>query len=303
MTVVKKEVLSSDKIHTLAGVVVLPEGEAKGYVQIVHGMCEYTGRYKPFMEFLAENGYIAFGYDHLGHGRTGEKTGEFGYIADRDGWLRLIEDVGVFRDAVVKEYGEKPYYLFGHSMGSFIVRGAALRGVGCRKLIVSGTGGPNPASGAGIALCKVIGFFRGKHHVSKLVGGMAFGGYNARFKEENDSASWLTKDRACRDKYRGDPFCSFLFQVAAMEDLVKLQKYCNRKKDFRAFPKDLPTFLISGADDPVGDYGAGVKKVEKGMKEAGCDVRAKLYENCRHEILNDTCSDEVMKDLLAFIEE
>ena len=302
MTTAKKEVRSSDGVHTLAGVAVLPEGEAKGYVQVVHGMCEYTGRYKAFLEFLAANGYIAFGYDHLGHGRTGEKTGEFGFIAPKDGWLRLIEDVGVFRDAMVKEYGEKPYFLFGHSMGSFIVRGAAMRGVGCKKLVVCGTGGPNPASGAGIGMCKVIKTFCGKHHVSKLVGGMAFGAYNARFKEEKDPSSWLTKDRSVREKYREDPFCTFPFQVSAMEDLVKLQKNCNRKKDFAAFPKDLPTFLIAGADDPVGSYGEGVKKVEAGMKAAGCNVKMKLYDGCRHEILNDTCREEVLKDILAFLE-
>ena len=302
MTTIEKKVLSSDGKHLLSGVVLLPEGEAKGYVQVVHGMCEYLGRYQGFLEALAAEGYIAFGYDHLGHGKTAAPQ-ERGFIADKDGWKLLIRDVSVFRDAVVKEYGEKPWFLFGHSMGSFIVRGAVAFGARPEKLIVCGTGGPNPASGAGLAMCKTIGAFCGGHHVSKLVGGLAFGSYNKRFADEKDSAAWLTKDRAIRDRYRDDPLCNYSFQVSAMGDLIQLQKYVNEKAQFASFPKDLPAFFIAGTDDPVGDYGAGVKKAVDALSASGCAVRMKLYENCRHEILNDSCREEVIADILEFIKD
>ena len=301
MTVIKKQVPSSDGKHSLYGVVVLPEGEAKGYVQVVHGMCEYMGRYEAFLTFLAEKGYIAFGYDHLGHGKTA-KPEEWGYIADRDGWKYLIRDVSVFKDAVIKEYGEKPWYLFGHSMGSFIVRGAVGEGARPDKLIVCGTGGPNPISGAGLFACKTVKAFCGGHHVSKLITALAFGAYNKKFSEEKDRAAWLTKDRAVREKYRHDPMCSFPFTVSAMQDLVTLQKTTNEKKAFRAFPKDLPTLLIAGTDDPVGAYGKGVEKVCSALKNEGCKVQMKLYENCRHEVLNDSCKEETKNDVASFLE-
>ena len=135
MKIVQKTVPSSDGKHTLQGVVYVPDGEIRGLVQVVHGMCEYTGRYEAFMTFLAENGYLAFGHDHLGHGLTAAPE-ERGFIAERDGWEYLVRDVTVMKDAVVREYGDRPWYLFGHSMGSFIVRCAVAKGARPRKLIV-----------------------------------------------------------------------------------------------------------------------------------------------------------------------
>ena len=159
MTYTKKTFgcLSSDGTHTLRGVIYLPDGEAKEYFQIVHGMTEYIGRYDRIMSDLASEGYICFGYDHLGHGMTANDDSELGYIAKKRGWEHLCKDVALFSDAVKKEVGlDLPYFLMGHSMGSFIVRLAAEKYVTPDKLIVMGTGGANPAAGAGLALISLI---------------------------------------------------------------------------------------------------------------------------------------------------
>lgn len=295
-----REVLSSDGIHTLKGRVYIPEGEIKGLFHVVHGMTEHIRRYDAFMAQMAENGYLTFGFDNLGHGETATPD-EWGYIAEKNGWEYLARDVAVFAGAMKKEFGELPYYLLGHSMGSFIVRLSLERFITPEKLVVMGTGGPNPIAGLGLAVIKTVRLFRGERHVSPLVASLAFGSYNKRF-DESDPLAWLTKDRTVREQYRNDPMCTFPFTVSAMGDLVTLNKMVNEKRWFENVKNKCPIFLVSGAQDPVGDYGKGVQAVYENLKAAGADVSIRLYENCRHEILNDSSRDEVIRDILSFLE-
>ena len=300
--VIEKEVLSSDKQHQLKGKIYLPEGEAKGLLHVVHGMCEYIGRYDSFMREIAEEGYITFGYDHLGHGYTAKDNSELGFIAHENGWQKLIDDVYLFGEEVRKEYGESlPFTLMGHSMGSFIVRLTAAKYNNYDKLIVMGTGGPNPAAGAGIAVCGMLKIFKGERGYSNLVQNMAFGTYNKGFEQENDPYAWLSVNKENRDKYRVDPFCTYQFTLSAMQDLVKLNKYSNDSEWFEKMNKQKPILLTAGGEDPVGEHGTGVKKVYELLKEAGANVQLKLYEGYRHEILNDYCRDTVIADIKAFI--
>lgn len=300
--VIEKEVLSSDKQHQLKGKIYLPEGEAKGLLHVVHGMCEYIGRYDSFMREIAEEGYITFGYDHLGHGYTAKDNSELGFIAHENGWQKLIDDVYLFGEEVRKEYGESlPFTLMGHSMGSFIVRLTAAKYDHYDKLIVMGTGGPNPAAGAGIAVCGMLKIFKGERGYSNLVQNMAFGTYNKGFEQENDPYAWLSVNKENRDNYRVDPFCTYQFTLSAMQDLVKLNKYSNDSEWFEKMNKQKPILLTAGGEDPVGEHGTGVKKVYELLKEAGANVQLKLYEGYRHEILNDYCRDTVIADIKSFI--
>lgn len=301
ITIIEKEVLSSDKKHMLKGIIHLPEGKPKGLFHVVHGMTEYIGRYDGMMRKMAEHGYITFGYDHLGHGRTAAND-ELGYIADKDGWKLLVDDVYIFGAEIRREYGENlPFFLMGHSMGSFIVRLTAVKFDHYDKLIIMGTGGPNPVAGAGIALSGLLKKLKGARGHSDLIYSIAFGSYNKGFEQENDPYSWLSVDRENRDKYRKDPLCTYQFTVSAMQGLVQLNKYSNDKSFFAAINKKKPILLISGGDDPVGEQGKGVKKVFDLLKAENANVRIKLYEGYRHEILNDFCKDDVIRELLDFI--
>ena len=308
MSFTKKEykVLSSDGSHYLSGVIYIPEGEAKGFFQIAHGMTEHIARYDRIMSDLCERGYICFGYDHLGHGKTVNDKSELGFIAHKKGYDLLCRDIKVFSDAVRGELDAEnklPYYLLGHSMGSFIVRLATEKYVRPDRLIVMGTGGANPAAGAGIALISLIKLFKGEKHISKFIYDIAFGGYNNKFKNDKDanSKSWLTTSQEIRNKYLEDDYCTFKFTVSAMGDLMRLLKYSNRAAWYKNLPK-IPVLLVSGEVDPVGNYGKGVREVDAKLKKRGHDVKCILYTGARHEIFNDFCYDQVRDDILEFIE-
>ena len=289
---------SSDGKHKLYCRLFTPVGEAKGLFHVVHGMAEHIRRYEGLMREMAERGYICYGFDNLGHGCTAESESELGCI---EKWEYMVEDVQTVTRLMKKKFGKSlPCFLLGHSMGSFIARCAANPNY-WDKVIFMGTGGPNPASDAGLALIKAKikkhGGWAEAHDIEKLI----FGGYSIRFKDEHDVLAWLSTKKELRDKYRADKYCSFHFKLSGYYTLVKLQSICNRKTWFKHISGDLPVFLVSGSDDPVGSYGKGVTAVYNGLKKQGKDVRMKLYDGFRHEILNDSCSDEVIEDILAFI--
>ena len=298
---------STDGTHTLRGVVFLPEGKPVGILQVVHGMTEYIGRYRRFMEDMAAAGWLVCGHDHLGHGQTADPS-EWGFIAHKGGWDILCRDAAAFGEAVRAEYeadyGRLPFVLMGHSMGSFVARLTAERYIPADRLaglIIMGTGGPNPAAGAGIALSGAIKTFRGDKHVSKLLYALVFGGYVGPFRDEDDIYAWLTTDRAVRDVYRQDPLCTFPFTVSAMGDLIRLTKYANRRAWFKSLPNTYPVLLVSGQNDPVGGMSKGVEAVRRNLERAGKDVTCRLYEGYRHEILNDACYGEVAEDIRNFL--
>lgn len=296
------EVKSTDNIHTLRGKIFIPNGEIKGLFHLVHGMTEYIDRYDHLFSFLAENGFVAFGYDHLGHGKTAESDDELGFIAHKDGWKYLVNDVVTFTKAVKKIYPETPTALMGHSMGSFIARLVAESyAAEYDKFIFCGTSGPNPASSAGLLLVKIIKAFKGEKHKSNLIQNIAFGSYNNGFQGDTPY-EWLTNDREIINKYAADKYCTFRFTVSAMGDLMNLLSKCNRGAWFKSLDGTKPILLIAGDKDPVGNYGKGVKAVYEKLIKNGkkCDI--KLYENCRHEIHNDICKDEMFSDILKFID-
>ena len=298
------KVLSSDGVHRLAGLIYEPDGEVKGYFHVVHGMTDHIHRYAPIMRDMAELGFICFGYDHIGHGYTANDDDELGYIAKKDGWDLLCRDVKVFSDAVKAEYGaDVPYVLMGHSMGSFIVRIATEKYVRPDKLIIMGTGGPNPLASVGLSIVAIIKCLRGEKHVSKFVDDVAFGSYNKRFggNDKNDPKLWLSTDEAQRKKYYADKFCMFKFTVSAMNDLMTLTNTSNRKEWYEKIDNSIPMLLLSGEDDPVGDFGKGVTAVYDGLKQHGVDVKCILYPRGRHEILNDFTYEDVKKDIIGFI--
>lgn len=295
------EIKSSDNIHTLRGKIYIPNGEIRGIFHLVHGMTEYIDRYEHVFSALAEEGFVSAGFDNLGHGKTAIDDSELGFIAQKDGWKKLTEDAINFGERLKEMYPEKPLYLMGHSMGSFIARLAAEQNSELyEKVIFCGTAGKNPLAKMGLFLAKTIKKTKGERYISKFCLNMAFGSYNKKFTGDSDY-EWLTRDREIIEKYSKDKFCTFKFTVSALYDLIKLIDECNRKEWYKNLNKTAPVLLISGSMDPVGNYGKGVKEVYDGLKAQNCNVFLKIYPDARHEIHNDYCRNEVISNILKFL--
>lgn len=286
----------------LQGTVYLPDGEAKGIVQIVHGMCEYKKRYLPMMRFLAENGYVAACYDQRGHGDSVEKEEDLGWFHDFHA-KAIVEDCAQVTKYLKAEYPNLPVTLFGHSMGSMVVR-CYLRDHDdlIDKLVVCGSPASNPLAGTAVLLAKTIRLFRGQRYRSKMLSFLATGKGSKAFIKAG-KGSWLTHNEEITKAFRADPKCNFTFTVNGFENLFNLMKYTYKKRGYRVQNPDLPIHFISGSDDAVlGSDIQWFKGIECLRKVGYQSVSGKLYEGMRHEIHNDLCQDEVYADILRFIQ-
>lgn len=277
----------------------------KGIVQIAHGMAETGARYERFANKLTANGYIVYINDHRGHGKTAKTVENIGYLAETEGFKWLVEDLHKLSEIIQKENPNLPLFLFGHSMGSFVTQKyIMLYGQELKGAILSGSNGKqgiilNLARGvAGFEVRK-----RGRRAKSEKLNKMSFGSYNKAFKPNRTEFDWLSKDNAEVDKYIDDPFCGSVFTGGFFYDFLTGLKEIENKSNIRSVSKELPIYIFSGEKDPVGKNGKGVIRLFKTYKEIGIeDVSYKLYKDGRHEMLNETNREEVMKDVIEWLD-
>lgn len=280
-----------------------PEGEVKGVLQIIHGMAEYAERYAPFAEYLAARGFLVCAEDHLGHGESVLSEKELGYFNEARDYSVVITDIRSLTDKVKAETGDKPYFVMGHSMGSFFCRKyISLYGSEFAGAIIMGTGFKSKLTlNTALATVRLNAAFCGWRNRSQLVKKLAFGSYNKKWGGKGNE--WLSENPANVVAYDNDALCGVDFTDNGYHILFSIIKQACSAKTIEAVPKDLPVFFVAGADDPVGDYGKGVKKAYEKFAKAGVkDVSITLYDNSRHEILNDNCKDKVCEDIAAFLE-
>ncbi|MBQ9887555.1 MAG: lysophospholipase [Lachnospiraceae bacterium] len=294
--------LSSNGVYNIHCIRWMPEGEICGIVQLVHGMCEHIERYDDFACFLASKGFFVTGHDHAGHGQSVNSENDLGYFAEADARKCLVDDVHKLTELTKKLYPNKPYILCGHSMGSFIVSNyIETYGYELDAAILIGTGyNPTLKCIAGGAINSLIAKSRGEHHKSGFMQKLLMGSYNKRIKDKRTELDWLCTDEGTVDKYIEDPLCGFTFTTNANRALVGFARFEN--KHFSGIPKNLPILLTAGEEDPVGAYGAGVRKIYDLLKKNGItDVTIKLYKNMRHEILNENGKEQVYSDIYDWI--
>ena len=290
-----------NKIHAHMCV---PDAEPRAIVQIIHGIAEYIGRYDEFMSFLADNGIIAVGTDHLGHGKSIECEEQTGFFAYDNGWDYVVRDEEVLRLAMHENYPELPIIVFGHSMGSFMTRTLLIRYPDAfNAAIISGTGNQGAALvNGGLFMGNLVTGLRGAHHYSKFLNNLAFGNYNKIYDNPKTEYDWLSRDEANVQKYIDDPLCGFIPSCSLFRDMMTGVKFITNKKNLTAMNKDMPVYFMSGDMDPVGECGKGVQKAYNNFLEAGMkDVSIKLYPGGRHEMLNEINKDEVYADILAWL--
>lgn len=278
-----------------------PVERPKAVVQLVHGMVEHISRYDAAAEALNAAGYAVVGHTHLGHGKKAE---QLGYFAKENGWDALIDDVNALRRETQAQYPNTPYFLLGHSMGSFVVRTYCLKyEKGLAGVVLSGTGHfekPILTLAGGIASLQcALGMER---KPSRLLERLSSAGYTNGYDDVRTRSDWLTRDREIVEKYRNDPFCSFVFTASAYRDMFTgLKRLYPENLD--AMEKEIPIYLFAGDMDPVGSHGAGVRKVAQELRDAGVeDVTLKLYKDGRHEMLNELNREEVYADLIAWLD-
>lgn len=303
----KKEefyVPSKNKENQIHCICWLPEKEIVGVLQLVHGMIEYIDRYHDFAAYLTEQGFAVIGHDHLGHGRTASCDEELGYFAEKNGYQYVLEDIYLVTTIAKKRWPDQPYFILGHSMGSFFTRRyLTLHGEELNGAIIMGTGYFSLSTARlGRRIAAMMCEWQGPKKRSNLIYELALGNNNRPFKDLDPNYGWLSKDPDILASYGKDKFCTFRFTNSAYVDLFSILIELAQKKDMDRIPKDLPVFFVSGQDDPVGGKGAGVKKVYHEFQELGLkEVSMKLYENDRHEIINETDRKVVYQDLAGWL--
>lgn len=279
--------------------------EVKGIVQIAHGMAETSARYEQFAKKLTDNGYIVYANDHRGHGKTAKVVENIGYLAEKDGFKHLVDDVHKLTKIIKEKHPNFPVFLFGHSMGSFVAqRYIMLYGKELKGVILSGSNGKQGAIlDIGLLLAKNEIKKNGRKTKSKMLNKIMFGGFNSKFKPTKTEFDWLSKDESEVNKYINDPFCGGVFTCGFYYDFFIGLKEIENKNNLSNIPKDLPIYIFSGDKDPVGKNGKGIIRLFNTYKRLNIeDVTYKLYKDGRHEMLNEINREEVMKDVIHWLD-
>lgn len=297
---------SNDGKSRIHAVEWIPDGRPKAILQLVHGMAEHIERYEDFAAFMTEHGYLVVGDNHLGHGKSVGENGQKGYFCEGDAASVLVRDEHKLHEVVEGEYPGIPYFILGHSMGSFITRNYLTEyGHEVQGAVIMGTGmQPKALLALSKTLAKAEKLFKGDTHVSTFIDKLAFGGYYKKIPSYTMKNEWLTSNQDAVQKYNDDPDCGFTFTVNGFSTLFELIWRLHDEERLAAIPKNLPMFFVAGAEDPVGNYGKGVKQAADTVRKAGVqNVTMTLYPGGRHEILNDREHGEVYEDVLSFYEE
>lgn len=296
---------SSDGIHDIHAIVWKPEGEVRALVQISHGMTEYVGRYEEVAEYLTARGFLVFGNDHLGHGQSVLDEAEWGFFASGDAGAKVVQDLHTLSLRLRREYRNVPCFLLGHSMGSFMARRYAMTyGTELDGAIFVGTGNqPMWMVRLGMGLVGILSIFAGERYKSGLAERLMFGSYNRRFRPVRTKLDWLSRNTENVDSYSRDRACTFLFTLNGYKTLLSTLAFIERRMNILKIPAKLPILLLSGEDDPVGNYGKAVRQVYMLYKQRGIeDLSIKLYPEDRHEVLNEVDRREVYAYLYRWLE-
>lgn len=296
---------SADGLHRVSARFYLDDETPPSCVlQISHGMCEHMGIYEEFAYYMAANGIVVCGNDHIGHGATAGSTQELGHFGERNAREYVIRDLAAMNRMARDAYPGLPFVLLGHSMGSFFARRYASEyPETIDALILSGTSGPNPQAEYGIQLAERRARRFGWNSHSLVLYYRTFKDYLKRVKVPKTLFDWVSRDEEAVRKYLHDPLCKFRYTVGGFYEIFSALHEVSTPEWADALSKDLPVLLVSGTDDPVGDYGAGVLQVRELLLDAGVeDVTCILYPGARHEVLNEINRGEVYSDILRFVE-
>ena len=288
----------------ISAMAMLPDEQPfRAVVQLVHGMSEHKERYLPFMEYLADHGFVSVIHDHRGHGKSVRNQQDLGYMYE-GGAKAMLKDMETMNRSVREHYPELPLILMGHSMGSLAVRAfAAEHDDKMDMLIVCGSPSKNPARSFGELTAKVEKAVRGGRHRSHLLETLSFSSYVAPFRKEHNKNAWICSDPEVYLEYDRSPLCGFTFTDDGYLALFELMKRAYDTGKWHCTNPDMPVLFIGGAEDPYIGGPAKYAKAVQAMRRAGYrDVKGKLYRGMRHEILNEKEKEKVYHDIVIYME-
>lgn len=279
--------------------------KTKGVFYLVHGSVEHSYRYQHFAEKLTKEGYIVVAPDLRGHGKTGEKAKSLGYFSDNPmGWELCVHDLKYIYDAIVAWYPELPIVIFGHSMGSYLVR-CFLKEypVAISGAILSGTGGFAKGIGDfGIWIAKLMMHIKGRRHKSSFLTNLVYGTLNSKITQIKTPFDFLSRDEEVVSKYIEDPLCGYVCTAEFIHEMVLGTRKSNQREMFQLRNSQLPMLIVSGEEDPVGDKNnKGILGVVASYKKYMSSVTFKLYPNARHEVLNELDRERIMEDMIRWL--
>jgi alpha-beta hydrolase superfamily lysophospholipase len=281
----------------------------RGLVHIVHGLAEYGARYQRLAAALNMAGFSVWAHDHRGHGDHMDSDGSGrlpGHFGDRNGWPRLLDDTARVSDALQASSPRTPLLLFAHSMGSFVAQALLpLAADRYRGVVLCGSNGPpDTLERASLGLALLERRLRGPRTPSRWLHRAVFNRYNRLFAPNRTEVDWLSRDAAEVDAYVADPLCGFPLTTQAWLDFLEGKRTLGDAQHLARIPRTLPIRLIAGTKDPVGDQGAGVRRLFGLYRDAGLThVSVQLYPDARHELVNETNREEITADLIAWLDQ
>lgn len=303
---IKKEFFypSADGKTQIHAVEWLPEGEVLAVLQIAHGVAEYILRYEGFARYLTEQGFAVAGNDHIGHGQSVAKGAQPLYFGPKGSWDWVVDDLRRLRMDMGEKYAGKPYFMLGHSMGSFLLRTYLIRYPGTvDAAVIMGTGQQSAQmTGTGQKLAQILGVCGSEDRPSDLVNQLVFGPYNKQFAPNRTQFDWLSANTENVDRYIADPLCGGKSSLGLFREMMWGLSFIREPENLREMDVNTPVLFISGEKDPVGGNGRGVTRAYESFRKAGVlDATLLLYPDMRHEILQETGRETVYRDIYEWL--
>lgn len=296
--------LSADKKTMIHYTIWEPENKIKGIVQLTHGMTEYMKNYQDIADFLCRNKLLVIGHDQLGHGRSVSGPEELGYFKNKNSVDILVDDMHTLMKTAKSQYPDVPYFLLGHSFGSFLARiFAGTYGNEISGLILTGTGNADVKKVKhALKLIRAVRITKKADYRSRIVLKNIFGPYSARIENPQNMYEWICRDENFVDDYLNDPLNNYIYTLNGFFTLLYAVLKMQEEEIVNSTPENLPILLLSGSEDPVGDYSQKVSEVYDLYKSHDAkDVTIKIYNGARHNILQETNKEEVMEDCRKWI--
>jgi len=277
-------------------------GNSNKSILINHGMAEHQRRYKEFINFLNLNGINVFIYDHRGHGNRITSSELIGVFAKQNGWSSVVNDLTDISNFLVNKFSQHTFSLFGHSMGSYITLDSIQSGNPIKNVILSGSSVPDgPILMFQNIFLKLSNLLKGKENYSRTMHDLVFGGFNKSIKNSRTPSDWLSYSASSVDDYIADPLCGFVVSNSLWSDLLVGFNRIFDKNRFHLYHSNLDVLILSGKEDAAGGFGSGPKKLHKILSSKISNCTLKIYDDMRHEILNEPTRNIVYDDVLHYL--